>query len=161
MASPMDLLETLQSVDIVQVASDSLSEFPEEMVMLNREQLMEGKLSTGLDITPSYFDDPFFKSREAAQRYSDWKDKITPNPKRKRGTPNLFITGPFHESLDLEVTRGEYLFTSSFHKAQDIFSKFSEDVAGLTEDSKEILKEEGLQETWQENVEKATGLKFN
>src|SRR5690349_16298463 len=100
MATGIDLLENLEAVDIDNAAINALSRHDEDMERLNRKQLLEGKLSTGRDLHPTYLEDPFFKTKEAAQKYSDWKDKITPNPKRKKGVPNLYITGPFHRSID-------------------------------------------------------------
>lgn len=161
MADALDLIETLQNLDVVTIASDTLAEHAELIEEKNREQLMEGKLSTGKDITPSYLDDPYFKSREAAQRYSDWKDQITPHPKRKKGTPNLFITGPFHQSIEFKVTGDEFEFHSSFPKAGDIERKFSEDIYGPGEEKMQEVLDAGMEESWQNKIQAATGLEFS
>jgi len=86
--------------------------------------MLEGKRRDGNDISPSYFEDPFFKSLESAQRYSDWKDEITPNPKRKKGVPNLYINGFYHESIGIAVTKSGVEFNSTFADAADIERKF-------------------------------------
>ena len=161
MADALEILETIQKLDIVAIAGATISESKDLILAKNREQLLEGKLSTGKDITPSYLDDPYFKSKEAAQRYSDWKDEITPNPKRKKGTPNLIITGPYHRSIDLKVTGEDFEFLSSFKNAKDIEKKFTENVYGLDDDNKEELIDERLNESWQRTVEAQTGLKFS
>jgi hypothetical protein len=72
-----------------------------KILNLNRDQMWEGKDTRGIDIEPSYLDNPYFKSQEAAENYSVWKQKITPNPKRNKYAPNLFITGYFHNSLNI------------------------------------------------------------
>lgn len=161
MADALEILETIQQLNIVSIAGATIAESKELILAKNRQQLMEGRLSTGKDITPSYLDDPYFKSREAAQRYSDWKDEITPNPKRKKGTPNYFITGPYHRSIDLKVTGEDFEFHSSFKAAQSIEKKVGDDIYGLTDESKEDVIAESLEANWQKKVEAVTGLKFS
>jgi hypothetical protein len=86
---------------------------------------MEGKRRDGKDISPSYFEDPWFKSIESATAYSEWKDRITPNTKRKKGVPNLFIVGTFHKSITLDISGDSIKFHSSFPEAADIERKFT------------------------------------
>jgi hypothetical protein len=124
------LISNLDKIDLEKVVQEVVTETKDEILHAQREQLLEGKLSTGQDITPSYLEDPYFKSRESAQRYSDWKDKITPNPKRKKGVPNLFIVGTFHNSISVDVTTNSVVFDASFKKP-DIIRKFSENIFGL------------------------------
>lgn len=94
-----------------------------------KNQLLEGKNPDGFDITPSYFDDPYFKSPESAKRYSDWKDRITPNPKRKKGTPNLFINGRYHNSIEVLSSSVGVTINASFLQTE-ISNKYG-DVLGL------------------------------
>jgi hypothetical protein len=156
----LELLDTIENLNIKQVAADSLEENKDLFLDLNREQLMEGKLSTGNDISPTYLEDPFFKTREAAQKYSDWKDKITPNPKRKKGVPNLFITGPFHNSLEMEVMKdkGEYEINSTYKDAESIMDTFTTDILGLNDEKMEELIEKKLGETFYDKLHEETGL---
>lgn len=154
----LEVLDRIQSMNITEVASQSVAECSELIVEKNRQQLLEGKLSTGQDITPTYFDDPYFKSRESAERYSNWKDKITPNPKRKKGTPNLFIIGTYHNSIELEVINNEMIYSSTFIKAQAIETKFSENIYGLTTENKEAVINEKLEDTFYEKAHQITGL---
>ena len=122
---------------VEQVCEGAVNQTKEDLLSLNKTQMFDGKTKTGQDITPSYLDDPYFKSRESAQRYSDWKDSITPNPKRKKGTPNLFIVGTYHNSLEIKVGNGQIDTRSSFVKASSIEAKFGGDIYGLGGEYKE------------------------
>lgn len=133
MSTISKLISNLSSVKLENVLQEEIADKSEELLDAQRNQLLEGKLSTGLDITPSYLDDPFFKSRESAQRYSNWKDKITPNPKRKKGTPNLYIIGTLHSSISVALTAKSAVFDLAFKKP-DIISKFTENILGLNEE---------------------------
>lgn len=160
MADAVDIFNNLEALDIGATAGKALQKSKALVLKKNREQLMEGKLSTGKDITPSYLNDPYFKTREAAQRYSDWKDKITPNPNRKKGTPNLYITGPYHRSIDFNVKGLEFFFTSKFDAAAAIEKKFTGNIYWLDQENKEELLDESVEDAWQKGIEKQTGLKF-
>lgn len=91
----------------------------------NTEQMLEGKNRYGEDLSPSYLNDPYFKSKESAQRYSDWKDRITPNPKRKKGVPNLYIVGTYHKSITSRVINGRIVVESTFDAANKIENKYN------------------------------------
>ena len=107
---------------------------------LNREQMMEGKTNKGEDITPKYLDNPYFKSKESAQRYSDWKDDITPSSKRKKGVPNLFINGKFHNSLEAVLSK-DFINVKTDSFGEDII-QVHHNVLGLNEESLKIVRED-------------------
>lgn len=131
MATIKSFKNRLANLDVVAAVGKSMEATTVPLVEINREQMLEGKRRDGRDITPSYLEDPFFKSREAAQRYSDWKDDITPHPKRKKGVPNLFIVGTYHNSIEALI-RGEVVqFNASFVDAADIERKFGHEIYGL------------------------------
>ena len=112
-----------------------------ELLNLNREQLLEGKGRDGNDLTPSYLDDPFFKTQEAARRYSAWKDLITPNSKRTPGTPNLIIDGSWvHNVLKVGIDASKLTFTIDSPIGEKIFQKYGQRVAGLNDEKKGELK---------------------
>jgi hypothetical protein len=93
-----------------------------------------------LDISPTYFQDPFFKSQEAAQRYSDWKDRISPKTSRKRGVPNLWINGFFHSTISISVNGQSIMYDSTFSGADDIERKFAKIYGLNAEMRKEYIK---------------------
>lgn len=126
-----NMLQSARKVSIEAVLETTVDDTKEQLLALNKQQMYSGKLRTGQDITPSYLDDPYFKSTAAAQRYSDWKDEITPDQNRKKGTPNLFINGAFYDSIGISVGSGDIKFDASFKDANSIESKFTANIYGL------------------------------
>lgn len=124
-------------------------------LFLQRDQLYQGKNAVGEDITPSYLNDPYFKDREAAQRYSDWKDDITPDPRRKKGTPNIFITGFFHETLDIFSEGSDIRFTVGI---PDVVIKYGPTLLGLNPTSRALYVTNVLGDAWIELVKKQLNL---
>lgn len=132
----------------------------EEIVKKNRQQLLDGVKSDGTELTPSYLNDPYFKTREAAQRYSDFKDKITPSNKRKKGTPNLYINGLYHNSIKIDV-RGEiFKIQSTASIGSDIERKYGENVYGLTTESTRAYIRETFYPLFKQYIEDTTQLKL-
>jgi hypothetical protein len=124
MSTIKGLYRKVQTLDVNSSINSAFEKNKERLLELNRLQLLEGKTKLDTDITPSYIDDPYFKSAIAAQRYSDWKDRITPNPRRRKGTPNLYIIGTYHRSLDVSIQGEVISFPSSFRGAAAIRNKF-------------------------------------
>lgn len=148
------MIENVRSLDMTEVVIDSFAGLEEKFNEENKAQLFAGKTKTGEDITPSYLNDPYFKSRESAQRYSDWKDKITPNPKRKSGTPNLFINGAYYNTRKVTFN-GEVINISSTE--QNIESKY-EGINGLGGEFKMEFIDQNLQPAFMVQIRKRIGL---
>lgn len=154
------IADKFRALNTDKIIDESLAETKEAFIKANKKQLLEGKRSDGNDITPSYLDDPYFKTRESAQRYSDWKDRITPNPKRKSGTPNLFIKGPFHNSIDVSFNRDTISFDASFHAANAIEDKYTSKIFGLGGDIKKDYLNNDLSPVIQEKISTFVNLRF-
>lgn len=160
MGTIVSLRERLKNFNAEAIAEKAMEESKGDILKYNQEQLLAGKTRDGTDITPSYLNDPYFKTREAAQRYSDWKDRITPNSKRKSGTPNLYIDGTYHRSIRVTQS-GEVLnFDSTFNGANDIERKFGEKIYSLGGEFKAEFIRESLQPNFSKEVENALGLKL-
>lgn len=125
------LISAINKINVGDICSNSIDQTKEDLLEKNKEQLYDGKLRTEEDLSPSYLEDPYFKSAAAAQRYSDWKDRITPNSKRNKGIPNLFINGTFYDSLSISVSKDSISMDSSFSEASDIESKFTTNIFSL------------------------------
>jgi hypothetical protein len=158
----LQFFDMLADFEIEQTASKSMEypEVAEEITFLNRAQMYDGKRNDGRDIFPTYYDDPYFKTRQDAIRYSDWKDKITPNSKRTQGVPNLVINGYFYNSIDVKVEGNDITYHTNADFSPDIISKFSEDIFGLDDDYRERLINIMLEEKWETEVTVLTGLNF-
>lgn len=140
---------------------DAIEDTAVDIIALNQQQLYAGRLADGSPVSPSYLDDPYFKSREAAQRYSDWKDEITPNEERPKGVPNLFINGFFYESWSITATAEKISFQSSDPNAADIEEKFSNRIYGLDDQNMGEYRRETFFPILKENIELQTGLTFS
>ena len=106
------LTQLLDRVKVVQqglqdggTIKDVVETHEEDILDLQRLQLLQGKASSGEDIRPYYSEDlkpsGFFNSVDAAKRYSAWKGTIS-YPRmadRNADAPNLYINGRFHSEL--------------------------------------------------------------
>lgn len=129
-----DAIRKLERLDPEKALSDAVSQTLEQYEEFNKDQLYAGKDKHGNDLSPTYLNDPFFKTPASAQKYSDWKDKITPNSKRKRGVPNLFINGRFYHSWAVKLAGTAVVTVASDPSASKIEGKFSNNIYGLDEE---------------------------
>lgn len=95
------------------------------------EQLWHGLAADGQPLTPSYLNDPWFKSKQKASNYMEWKQSITPNPKRKPENPNLFINGKFYGTLEIFFRPDEFEIDSADPTGADIIRKYGKAAFGL------------------------------
>lgn len=129
-----------------------------EMVVSVREQLYSGIDGRGAPLSPSYSSDPYFREPRAgffdeeADRwvscfmrpdlYVAWKMRITPPeasqrlglPARDSDTPNLFIVGTFHGSIDGRPTSsGVEIFTSGWPEGPAVERKYGSQIFALSD----------------------------
>ena len=122
-----------------------------EFIELNKEQLMEGKSSEGVNLRPYYSEDTYFKSSIAAKRYIKWKQKITPNPKRYSDAPNLYITGKFHAGFYALALGYDFEIDSRDNLTSKIKSKYNH-VFGLSPQNIEVEKNKILKLSWRKII---------
>ena len=109
-----------------------------EIVEQQRIQLLEGKNSHGKDIHPFYTEDikprGWFKTRESAQRYADWKQTISYpySVRRNPNAPNLYITGVFHDDLGVDFGSDAVAIIPDTAYAANIMSKYGRGMFGLS-----------------------------
>lgn len=129
-----------------------------QMAISVREQLYSGIDGNGAPLSPSYSRDPWFQNPRAGfydesagmfvscyrapQRYVEWKSRITPPEASSRlglsardaDTPNLFIVGTFHGSIDARATaRGVEIFTAGWDEGPAVERKYGSQIFGLSE----------------------------
>ena len=128
------MLERLESLDITQLAADILNTDPERIAKAVTDQLYKGQKKGG-EAIGSYENDPYFKTRAAAKRYADWKQRITPDRDRPTDVPNLYITGKYHRGLEAIVTGKFITYINHDSNASLIEQKFggSDSLYGLNE----------------------------
>jgi len=160
MATVLDMLENFRAMDLTAITEGALQDVSAQALTANKTQLYDGKTSTGDDVSPTYLEDPYFEDKAEAQRYSDWKDQITPNKRRKKGVPNLFINGKFYSTITVQVQSGGLLYKSSFEAAPSIESTFGNNIYGLGGELRDQFLYEVLRPNWFGRIESDIGLKF-
>jgi hypothetical protein len=158
MATILAFKKRVQSLQPIEAARAALETTGDRLVEINREQMLEGKRRDGKDISPTYLEDPYFSSVEAAIGYSDWKDEITPNPKRKRGVPNLFIIGTFHRSITMDVVGDSLKFLATFDAADEIERKFAL-IYGLNAEKRTIYIDGWLRKEFVDTIKRSLKLR--
>lgn len=135
-----------------------MGENRQEMAVSVREQLYSGIDGNNQPLSPSYSNDPWFQNKRAGffdesaqmfvscylhpERYVEWKSRITPPeasdrlklPARNADTPNLFIVGTFHSSIDARATaKGVEIFTAGWDEGPAVERKYGSQIFGLSE----------------------------
>lgn len=149
MASPMDLLESLQDLDIDQVASDSLKEHEETIAEMNASQLAQGRKSDGKYITPEYAD-LTIELKKKKSGLAAVTDVVT-----------LFDTGSHYKNLYAEVKDKQIEYGSRDSKSEALQEKYGQNIYGPDDDSKDELVEGFLKPTFEQKIEEKTGLVFS
>lgn len=162
----MTILSLYQKVQNLEAQTDqlitsSLEKTKEALLDQNREQLLAGKSRDGKDLSPTYLEDPYFKSRESAQRYSNWKDRITPNPNRKQGVPNLFINGRLHNAFEVKIQGQNVFYSANVPYGAKVEEKFTDKIYGLGGVYKREYLNESLGPVFRLSITSIIGLKFN
>ena len=131
------------------VISKELSNRQYDLLDLQKDQLLFGRDRQGDILTPTYTDDPYFKTRKQAEYYRDKKRKLQGAhdamiknkklyPKKGDNTPNLIVTGTlFHDTITLSVG-GDRVIINSGGVGSDIERKYG-DVLGMSPESKVII----------------------
>lgn len=155
-----ELQRRLSRFDLLKLLSESANESKERIADYNREQLLLGLDSNENYLSPRYSEDPFFKSKESAQRYAQWKNKIEPKRDKPFDVPNLYITGRFHNSIEVEVGPTEIGLFSDDANSIGIEQKFTTDIYGLNNESKREYIPKHLLPILKNKITGKLGLKF-
>ena len=121
----------------------------EEIIISQREQLLEGKASSGKDLRPYYSEDlkpnGWFHSKESAGRYAAWKGSLSYpyTAKRNPDAPNLYITGVFHNDLGVGFGAESIYILPETNYAAGIMNKYGMKNFGLTDERWSRLLHEG------------------
>lgn len=91
---------------------------------LNADQLSRGTYTSGREIVPSYRN-PIYA---AAKQFLN--SRPTPS------TPDLKLTGAYHESIKATVSGGGISMEATDEKAQDLEDKYGNELIGLSSESR-------------------------
>lgn len=110
-----------------------------------RTQLLMGKASNGEDIHPFYSEDlkpkGYFRSSASAANYRAWKQEISypKNVQRNPDAPNLYITGVFHNDLNVRFGGDSLAIVPDTGYAANIMAKYGVNVFGLNAESWSVI----------------------
>lgn len=137
MATGKKMLERVRSVDIIGMSGAIIDANANAVADLNRQQLHRGLNTEGRQLSPKYSEDPWFKSKESAARYADWKKKLF--PEMEYDVPNLIITGVFHKSISVRANSKTVTYEASASFSNAIQNKYQGKALGLTIESKSTV----------------------
>lgn len=125
----------LQTGDLVR---NVVVRHPDDILELQKIQLLQGLSSSGEDIRPYYSEDlkpkGRFHSVESARRYAAWKETGISYPysvRRNPDAPNLYVNGRFHNDLDVQFTTQTVGIVGATGYAKEIISKYGLRTFGL------------------------------
>lgn len=152
------LLSDLESGALVRSV---LEGYGEDVMAMQRIQLLEGKASSGEDIHPYYSEDVgpggYFKTKAEAEQYRAWKGTLRyPHTvSRNADAPNLYINGKFHSELNVSFGPDAVAVVATTPYASKIVRKYGVDTFGLTSERwAEIMTERGALDKIMANVKK-------
>jgi hypothetical protein len=153
------LIDGFKAFDPEKEFSGIVDDKKEELVMLQKEQMLEGRGFDGDWIRPFYSENPFFKSAASALRYAEWKQRITPNPQRPLDVPNLFITGYFHDSIEAKMSGRAFILQPTNSFGEDVVS-VHENAMGLDYDKRVTFATAIAMPLFRQRWEAITGTKM-
>lgn len=127
------------------IMRDVLMGHGRDIIEQQRIQLMEGRRSDGTDIRPYYSEDVkprgYFTTKDAARRYAAWKQTLSYpyTVQRNQDAPNLYVTGVFHDDLNVEFSTDAVAIVPDTAYAANIMSKYGRGMFGLAWDKWGII----------------------
>lgn len=147
MATPGELLDLLEALDLPAIVTEALDEQKESYVKKNLDQLLDGLSPEEGKIEPKY------KSKSYARK------KNAMNPKPGFGTPDFYLTGALHEQTHAEVEGDDLVIKSDVEYAKYNEQRWgNETIWGLTEENFEVFVDDELRPSIIEKVCDQTGL---
>ena len=134
LANAQSLQNGMQSGSLVR---DVLQRHGDHIVEQQRILLLMGKGSDGRDLHPFYSEDlkpsGYFKSGAAAKQYAAWKQTISYpySVQRNPDAPNLYITGVFHDDLNIHFGVDSLEIIPDTAYAANIMAKYGFGIFGL------------------------------
>ena len=150
--------------DIVDIVAEILKRNQQIIVDLVKEQLLSGLDADHNLLTPTYLNDEHFISKRkrtkprkpdkksAAEEYADKKKKLYDEhnrlkkfgdlfPDKPENTPNLIVSGSFHDAIYIQIKGQNYVIDSTYEDSAKIQRKYNNRVLTLNRTSIEKLTE--------------------
>lgn len=135
-----ELSERIDNIDN-KIAS-IVEENKDVLLSINKDQLLLGRDSEGNILSPSYIEDPYFKTKEHAESYARMKYALESKhnhriwfpaqyPDKDRNTPNLIVRGNFQDEMYITTGKDEFKINSTYIDSNDIDNKYKGKVFGI------------------------------
>lgn len=122
--------------------ADCIEYNKDELLQLRKDEMLLGRDSDGHPFTPGYTEDPYFKSKQAANAYADYKHSIQSlqsgwiqhplnYPNKDSNTPNLRQTKAkyhpmgFQDQMFIQTGRESFIIGSTFQGASEMDAKYN------------------------------------
>lgn len=125
-------MSNLEAFDFRKQLEITVNKYADQLADLQLEQWYEGRDRDGEYIRPFYSEDPYFKTEKQAKAYAEWKQRITPNPKRPEDVPNLIINGYFYSTIKPKISGDTFTIFSSDNDLGDKVLEDHPNAAGLS-----------------------------
>lgn len=143
-----DIQRAIEATNLDAIAGEVVEDNKDNILQLNRDQLMSGFDSNGEKMEPQY----------ASRDYALKKNKMNALP--GLGTPDLYLTGKFQSSLQLQVMGKDVKFSDTDDKAKYLEVNYGPDnIYGLSEDSIGEARTEFLQQGLVEKMAASLNMK--
>jgi hypothetical protein len=129
MANIAEVIALWRALDVEAIAKESIHANQDAIVTMQAEQMRLGKKSTGDKIG-------YYRSVAYAQLKQSM-GSIAPFR-----VPDLLLTGAFYGGLKVNLSGDKLELTSADEKTPMLVARYGEDIFGLGEDSKDMLREE-------------------
>jgi len=116
----------IKTLDIQYLKEQSVWLNRDEIIRLNQSQLHLGENASGGQLSPLY----------RSKIYAEFKASLS-TYEAPNYVPDLYLTGNFYKSFNIDIGRNEYDIFSNDNKADDLMLKYK-DIFGLTDKNKEI-----------------------
>lgn len=144
MAYTEDFFEAIESINISDLAAQSIDDTKENIKDLQRDQLLHGLRGDGKKI-----------GKYRSRKYAAAKNAM--NPLAGLGNVDLKLTGAVHGDLFVDVREDEYVIDSADSKMGKLIEKYG-DPLGLAQENEQKYIDETLEEAFIKNVEDKMGL---
>lgn len=126
MATIYEMLQRVKSFDIITATAEIMKENEQDVVELNRQQLLQG-LTAENDLVGEY----------RSVGYAIQKERM--NPKAGFGNVDLKFTGEFYTGFSLIIDGNQYLIFSVNWKTNKLVKKYGDGIFGLNDESRRKL----------------------
>lgn len=124
MTTIKQMLERVESIQLREAVPVIIEDTKDEILRLNKLQLYNRGEDRNAQPLRLY----------GSLSYALEKNKMNPRP--GFGRPDLFVTGQFYRGFNVKVSKNAFNVSSTDSKTPELVKKYSEDIFGLTPQSK-------------------------